>query len=258
VRIVKRAKLPPAIKKRLVDKVFLAMTGSVPEARRRNEYESALVILERFLRLFPDHLPGLRLYAEVCSEHLSKLSYLKEWDEICCLSDRARTWARRLAAHSELQQEALARAALQELSCEFLDRGCDRGFSCQNSSDLRTSRDEARIAYELGLVWGRLAYPTSSGSDRLRALMYHSLINFAVSLRDEFIEVREDDTDYETRLTAMINLLRRAAELVQEAKVCSPEEQDGIDFFKWIRSTLSRLESDKTQLDIFGDLEDTE
>jgi hypothetical protein len=54
----------------------------------------------------------------------------------------------------------------------------------------------------------------------------------------------------------MINLLRRASELLQEAKTCGQEDQETIDFVNWVRSTLSMLESKKTEVDLFGELED--
>lgn len=259
VRIVQRARLPPAVKKRLVDKVFTAMTGVVPEARARSEHDSALMAIERFLALYPDYLPGLRLYAEVCNEYLSGLSYLNEWDDIVRLSARAVIWMRRLAVHPELPEAPLAHTALEDLAYQFLLRGDDRADSClagSTAGGVLMQRDAACAAYELGLEWARLAYSQSPNGCPLRQLAMRSMNGLALCLGEEARDTWQSDAQYRSKLAATMNLYRRAADLLQEAMVCCPGNETVANNLKIYLDNLSEYESKKTRLDLFGTEED--
>src|SRR5947209_2066012 len=89
VRLVQRASIPPAVKKRLVAKVFIAMTGGVAEAKATRDFAAALIPVERVLSLFPDYLQALRLHAEVCKEWVSGMSFRDDWKAILDVSVRA-------------------------------------------------------------------------------------------------------------------------------------------------------------------------
>ena len=52
--------------------------------------------MERFLHLFPEHLPALRLHAELCTAWVAGLSYKDDWPAIAEVSDRAAPFARRV------------------------------------------------------------------------------------------------------------------------------------------------------------------
>ncbi|HUU59591.1 MAG TPA: hypothetical protein VMZ50_08610, partial [Phycisphaerae bacterium] len=89
VQIVHRARIRPAVRKRLVERVFEAMTASVPESRAQQAHDSALTVVERFLKLFPDTISALRLHAELCEEWLETMSFRDDWQKILDLGDRA-------------------------------------------------------------------------------------------------------------------------------------------------------------------------
>lgn len=258
VEIVTRARIPPAVKKRLVEKVFEAMTSAVPEARARQEYASALTALERFLALFPDHLPALRQHAEVAREWLGYLSYRDEWDEVLAVSARAEPHAQRLVAHSGLGQAPLAQAALEDLAYELLLKGDDRRDSCAAESAAgggALRRDEARAACEFGLRWGRLAFPLSVAGSRVKKLAAYSLNCIGVSLFKEMQEVRESDSDERTKLMAMLDLMRRATPLVEEGLACDPGNDALTHNVKLFRDALTDFENEKMELDLFGSKE---
>ena len=101
----------------MTDKIFVAMTASVAEARQAGHYESALEAVERFLTLFPDraYLPALRMHAESCAARVESLSYQDNWDELTKLSKRALPYARQLVEHPDLGDDPLARVALERL-----------------------------------------------------------------------------------------------------------------------------------------------
>ena len=254
VEIVRRARIPPAVKKRLVEKVYEAMTGGVSEARARQEHASALGTLERFLALFPNHLPALRQHAEATREWLACLSYLDDWDEVLAVSARAEPHARRLASHAELSSAPLAQAALEELAFELLLKGDDRHDSCAAESAAgggALRRDEARTVCEFGLRWGRLAFPISLADSRIKKLAARSMNSLALSLYEEWEEVAESDTDYNTKLVAMIDLLRPATTLAEEALTCDPRNEAITHNVKLFQDILTKLEAEKTELDLF-------
>lgn len=255
VEIAMRARIPPAVKKRLVGKVFEAMTGAIPEARARQEHASALTALERFLALFPDHLPALRLHAEVSREWAARLSYRDEWEEVLAVAARAEPHARRLASHPQLEDAPLAQAALEELAYELLLKGDDRHDSCAAESGAGGGvlrRDEARAACEFGLRWGRLALPFCPADSRVKQLAARSLNSLALSLYEEVGEVESSGIEYRTKLLAMLNLLRRAAALIEEASRCSPGNEALEHNLRLFRRGLTDLEARKTELDLFG------
>lgn len=263
VEIVKRASLPPAVKKRLVAKVCDAMTSAVPAAKAAREFASALTSIERFLALFLEYLPALRMYVEVCKECLSAMSYQRDWDDISCLGERAEPHARRMAALPELVDDPLSRNALEELACEFARCGLERGdhFTAGKAESLGPAeRDAARGAYEFGIRWGRLGHPHSPSGSQLGMICAACLNNLAASLHYEAIEVWESDTDPRTKLAAVSNLYRQAVADLEEAISYNPGDEALATNLEALSKNLAAAEAQATGLEakswfnLFGNL----
>ncbi len=250
VEIVKRARLPLASRKRLVDKVFKAMTSAVPEAKASHAYDSALGSVERFLALFPDHVPALRMQAEIVWAWLGSLSYKDDWDAIVQLTGRTEPWARRLAHALAETKDPLARSALEELAFEFALRGYDRGSSYLASQEnvrqvSLANRDAAQSGFELGLRWGQLASEYATGGTRLKELLAACLSGYAACLYGEVCDVMEADLDMATQLDTAIDLYRRIIQATEEAVSYAPDEEHLIANLAAFRSNLSELELQK-------------
>ena len=161
VNIVNQALIPPAVKKRLVDKVYGAMTGSVAEANAQGERDSALTILERFLQIYPGHVGALRSYATICGQAVAALSYRDDWDALSVLIERADAHAERLALDEALPSESLAEVALRELVDEVVLRAKERANSLFGSDEApeglpdASKVDEQFAVFSLALRWGR-------------------------------------------------------------------------------------------------------
>lgn len=236
VEIVKRASIPPALKKRLTTQVFEAMTSALPEAKAARAFDSALTTLERFLALFPDHLPALRSYAEICKEWVSTLSYRENWDAIVRLSARAKPHADRLGAHPELHAESLARMELVELADEFALRGRDRsdGYLAQSESQNDDDLDVARAASEIGVQWARLGFQHGASDSLARRLLPACLNNHALVLHREgaaMLPAREAMT-----------LMRQAVAELEEATNLEPDDSTLATNLAGMRDDLRRLE----------------
>jgi hypothetical protein len=261
VELVKRARIPPAVTKRLLDKVFDAMTGAVPEARATQAYASALTTLDRFLVLFPDYLPALRMYAEICKEWVASMSYLDDWDAIRQVSERADPYARRLEAHPGLDDQPLAQTALEELTCELVRRSRDRGesyFAARGSKPLGVAeRDAAKAAFELGMTWGRLGCQRSPSGSPRRTLLAACLYGHAASLCEEATEVRDAEIDDRTKVVTALRLFRLAEAAVAEALGYAPGEEQLIQLLETLQNIVLELEAHKSRLALsapFGDL----
>jgi tetratricopeptide (TPR) repeat protein len=260
VELVRRAAIPPAVKKRLVDKVFSAMTGRVPEARAMQAYASSLTTVEQFLSLFPNHLPALRLHSEVCAEWAATLSYKEDWEEVLKLSARAGGYAKRLEAHPELGNDPLALKALDDLANEFVERGCSRGEShlaaLQGDEENISERDAAKHAFDLGIGWGRLARGRSPSGSSVRAMLGTCLQGRGSCVYLEAMEVMQTDMKFKTRATAAERLLRAAVADMEEARELSPDDDDLSEMLQMLYQHISNLESAMTTRELFGDLGD--
>lgn len=246
LEIVRRASIPPAVRRRLTDKVFDAMTGSVPEAKATRNFESALTLIERFLALFPDHLPALRMHAEISEERISGLSYKDDWDEIVGCEQCARPHAERLAAHPGLASDPLARRALEELAVGVGKRSNDRAFAALTSADRVTAREAA----EVGIWWGRLAGPGCPEDTPLRNLYAICLYRWVGCLDREAAEVRRDrDVDERTQRAASIRLYRQAIAGLEEALAARPPSRELVQHVEQAltqcRDIVTRLETER-------------
>jgi hypothetical protein len=161
VGIVNRANIPPAKKLPLVEKIFKAMTAGVAAAKLAREFDSALIAVERFLAIFPEYLPALRMHAEVCTEWVAGMHFADHWGEITRLGERAESHAERLASHPALQPDALAKTALVNLGGAFAFQAYQHAATylakLQDVQDFDILADEARTALTLGIPWGRRA-----------------------------------------------------------------------------------------------------
>jgi tetratricopeptide (TPR) repeat protein len=259
LEIIRRAKIPPAIKKRLEARAFDAMTVSVPEARASAAYDSALRAVERYLDLFPGYLPGLRMCAEVSLSWISVLSWQHEWDSIALLHRRVYRRAELLSADPGVDAEPLARNALEELAYEFVQRGSDRAWPWLTSGEIaagRITRDEAAACFELALAWGRLATRHVSAGSPFRDAVAVAILGHALLLREAAYEAFNSRTDPCRGRKAGIDLYRKAALELEEAAgmdVTEPQlaEQLG-SAFRASREELSARETERSILDLRG------
>ena len=124
---------------RLTDKVFVAMTTSVPEAKAQGAYAPAVAAIEPFLALFPAPASADHAGLELCAGWIGPLSYRSDWSEIERVSRTAEPYARQADAHPDFGSDVPARRpALQTFADEMIQRGYDRSFRFPEGS--RVSR----------------------------------------------------------------------------------------------------------------------
>lgn len=256
IAIIQEAQISPAVKKRLTQGVFAAMTASVAEAKTSGHHDSALVSIERFLALFSDYLPALRMHVEVTHAWLSTLSWQHEWESIQQLHHRASAPAAALAGHQALESDPLAWPALEELTFEFILRGFERGWSRfqDGESGGAIRRDEAKAALEVVHHWGRQAAPRlPAGSQALDALV-GSLVVHGELLRQEAHESCRNVTDPRRGLTAARTLLEKAVQEVDEAGRFAGVNSDHLEQIDGLRSVvqgeLASVQAQITRLDM--------
>lgn len=252
VRIIQSAELPPSVKKRFDEKVFEAMTSSVPEARVGRMWESALTSVQRFLDLFPDHLSALRLIVEIGKDWLAGLSFIDRWDEIVQLSQRLADLAGRLAQHSQLKQDSLAKPGLISLSEQFISHNLGRIEAIKGRGQLprgeslsQQDYDDTMNAYQLGIWWGRLSAPLCSSDSTLVNNLAVLFNNRAVLRQQEIQDVRTSDVDQRTRLKTQENLLKENLVDLEEAMRWRPQDEL---YSKNYKIFLAQLEDIQRQL----------
>jgi hypothetical protein len=187
VQIVQRANIPPALKRRLVGKIYEAMTAGVGAAKLAREFASAAQTVERFLALFPDHLPALRLHAEVYAPWVKSLHFRDHWNEIERLSRQADRYGQQLAGHPDLDADPLAKTALAELSWEFSFQAYHRGSTHlaaleQSQQDFDLLADRVMSALDVGLPWAERGSRASPPEAQVRDL-YAGLLAWRGQIR---------------------------------------------------------------------------
>ncbi len=244
VRIINTAHIPPALRKSLTTKVCQAMTGSVPEAKVQKAFRPALTSIDRFLALFPDHLPGLRLHAEVCFAWVGGLSYQTDWDEIEEVSRLAEPVARRLTEHAELDETPLARAALEELIGSFLARGYDRTspYLKRPMSELSDQElvDWGR-ALEFTIRWGEVT-PTHRADSRSHELYGICLFNRGLCLRQQAYRTHQTDLDEVDKAQTCVDMVQRAIDLLERAAAQKPDDERTNELLEECRQALRGYE----------------
>ncbi len=240
VRIIQSAELPPSVKKRFDEKVFEAMTSSVPEARLGRLWESAWTSVDRYLDLFPDHLGALRLVVEIGKDWIAGISFIDRWDEISALSQQFEGPATRLVEHSQLDQDSLAKAGLGGLSEQFISHSLGRIETIKSRGQRPQDRsrgqrpqdrlsqqdyDETLAVYGLALQWGRLCVPLCSPDSTLVNNLAVLLNNRAVLLQQEIRAVQTSGVDQRTRLKTLENLLKGIVTDLEEAMRLRPQDE---------------------------------
>jgi hypothetical protein len=265
VRVVERAPFAPEAKERFVQQVFAALTGGVRETKNTQTYAPALTAVERFLTLFPQHLEALQLHAEVCREWAGTLSYQTDWDEIEALGARAKPYAERIAAHTELAHVPLARTALEELAYVFADRASDRGayyLSAESAAPdpALVRRDKGRAAFGFAIEWARLGRRHSPAGAPVCGLLTYSLHFRAVDERAEALDTWNAEPDTAAGVTAKLQL-DAAARLyndaladLTEALDASPEDADVRARLEKYRAELGKLEANRNLVALLNGL----
>jgi hypothetical protein len=195
VDLVKRARIPPVSRNRLLAKVMGVMTATVADTRQRRAYGAALGAVEQFLAMFPDYLPALRLYMEVCEEWLETLSYENDWQIILEIADRCRGHAACFAGCANAGDELLGKAALSALGAHFCRMAVKKGLPYVRFMDGEgpggLSRTEAAEAFRLGIEWGRLTGPPSVESAPVRGWFAECAKGWAKVERQAAVEMLE-------------------------------------------------------------------
>ena len=257
VEIVKRARIRRAVRKRLVDKVFQAMTASVPESRAQQAYDSALTVVERFLTLFPATISALRLHAELCQEWAAGLSFQDDWQQILDLGSRAEPLARCLSEHRELSERPLARTALAELADKLALLAHDRANSCVPGGDFSVlsvaERDALKVVGLFGETWCRLGVPHGPANSVASQALPYCLWITAQCLIVELQEIERSEVDLDTKVTAGIRNCREALSRLEEAAKCNPDEEAFEKQAASVREHLEHLEDVRLRLDLGAD-----
>jgi tetratricopeptide (TPR) repeat protein len=221
VEIVQRAAIAPAVKKRLVDRVFVDLTRAVPQAREQDDFESALVLVERFLALFPRHVPALRLAAEVATAWLGGLGYQSRWSDVLAVAARVRPVAVELVAQQAGGIEPLAARALEELVAEVTDRAEGRARSAIVARD----DDDLRRAAELGVEWAGDVWRRTAARSVVRFNFAACVFYKAQLLQmDAKATLDVDDVARHTADELATDLYQEAARLIDVALEASPDD----------------------------------
>jgi tetratricopeptide (TPR) repeat protein len=180
IRLVRRAPLPPAVRKQMDQRLYEAMTGGVPTALAGQQYEAAATAVERFLQLFPHYLVALQQVVEIYQQWVEQTSVREQWEQVELLQARARHCATRLAAHTELTTTPLARVALAELAFALGDkyRTRARSLRAQRRQDARTidtvTVQPERQACDVAITWLAMAWQHDPGyQDSLVGALLH-------------------------------------------------------------------------------------
>jgi hypothetical protein len=225
VAIVRRAQISPAAKKRLVARVFDDLTSAVPEARQKREFESALVLVERFLELFEDHLPALRLYLELAGALISSLGFRSHWAEIERLAARSLPRAERLAAHPEQGEEPLATAALIGFASEVSDRAQSRTRT-ELAREPFPDKYVVKTCCEFALLWAGMVWRRTPLGSGARFDFCFCAYERAKQINDEVNEILGSrSVPWAIRRDAALDQLREAYGLVSLAAEALPDEE---------------------------------
>lgn len=160
VEIIRRSTIPPAIKKRLTDRIFQTVAAALTGSVEKQAQEAALAALERFLSTFPEHLPALRQHAEIAATWVRRLSWQDQWPVIASIHPRALPVAIALAAHPDLPGQPLAKVAVSELADKMAVHGLHRGTAMLKEFDAGVVREQdveqATAALDLAVAWAQL------------------------------------------------------------------------------------------------------
>lgn len=249
VEIVERANIPPAVKPRFIERLFVPLEDVVPKAKAKQDYASALLVIKRLLAPQPlaNYLPALRTYAEVCADQVSELSFQDDWEEILRLSEEALEYARRLASHPEIGDDPSAKTALEEMASKFTVHANARGNAFYDALKAGTGgtadRDAAKASFELGIEWGRLGRRHTLSGASVEKTLAACLYNHALCLNLEAEAVVASEVGaVKTRATAATRLFNEAIANLKEGQEYAPDDEDFPRFLQELRGRLLSLE----------------
>ncbi|MBI3248824.1 MAG: tetratricopeptide repeat protein [Deltaproteobacteria bacterium] len=272
VRLVRRAHLPPAVRKQMDHRLYEVMTSGIPVALSTHDHATAIQVVERFLRLFPQYLPALQQGIEIYAQWLAQTSVQDQWPQIEALQTQAKPYATRLAAHPDLSNQPLARVAVAALAFLIGDKYEDRAraLRAQRKQDADTldhaAAQRERQTWDNAITWLRLAREHDPGRPQLSNTLtrcYTSRANLLMTLgmdtedssvRDRFLsaaftdcqrilEVTPDHSDALFLGAQTLMLQKRHAEAVQwaERQVAVARQENDPEALHSAQALLSRL-----------------
>ncbi|MGB3975442.1 MAG: hypothetical protein WBM02_10400 [bacterium] len=265
IEIVQNACIAPAVKKSLIQKVFDAMTGSVISAKVAGEYLSAIVSLNRFLVLFPEYLPALRMCIEIYYEWISKMSCQDEWNDIVNTVNEADPHITNMLRNPDLKRDSLAEKELLDIGYIIISHSEDKGllYLARNKDQITyfTDRHAAMKALELGIKWGRLFLSSGISDSRIKFILSSCLVYYAFAYHEEVKDIMNSDAEPRDQLRACIKVDVVTIALFEEALAILPEEPEGdearsqiLEQLNNLRKELDKLNTQKNIIDLFGGL----
>jgi len=248
IEIIRRARIPPALKKLLVSKVYDVIAAPVLQACASGDLDHALMALERFLDLFPDHLLALRAYCQTARQSVQRMSYLQDWDNIAVLSRRASPRCEGLSKHPDIRDDAAARAALEELASEFSWRGHDRGWQslsiCHVVAPLQQHLAEAQESFALCAAWCRLAITFRSSGSMLGDVFGHTVLGQVQLYRYELDSIAQSSGSPRHKQDAQLAILDTMVAVLEEVQGVTQLVELG----KQIDDEIASIGADREQL----------
>ena len=227
VDLVQRAKIPPISRNRLLAKVMGVMTATVPATRQSRAYAAALGTVERFLTVFPDYKPALRLHMEVCEEWLDTLSYEGDWPVVLEIAGRCRGPAARFAGGSNAGEELLGKAALAALGLRFCRMAVKKGLPyvrfLDGDGSAEFSQTAAANAFRLGIEWGQLSCPHSAQGAPVRGWFAECAKGWAKVRQQVAMEMLER-ADQSPGSRGAVTVFEDMLAVLREAARVSPED----------------------------------
>lgn len=229
VNLVKRAKIPPVSRNRLLTKVMGVMTATVPDTRQRKNYGAALESVDRFLTMFPDFQPALRLIMEVCEEWLGTLSYQNDWPVILEIAGRCRGHAARFTGCQAAGDELLGKVALSSLGMHFCRMAVKKGLPYVRFIDgegpAGLTQEEACATFSFGIEWGRLACPHSAQAAPVRGWFAECAKGWAKVRHQVALEML-DRADQNLGKLGAVAIFEDMLAVLREASKVSPEDTE--------------------------------
>lgn len=155
VEIIRRSRLPPAVRAKLAALTHEAMTGGVGRAVAEGDYPAARDLLDRFLDLFPNFTPALQRYLELVRRQAELLSPREQWDELAELGRQAEKRWEALQRARDLSEHPLAQDELAKVACTLGGKHMAMAFALQDMPLETTDFDAAPevVALNSGIVW---------------------------------------------------------------------------------------------------------
>lgn len=224
IDLIRRARIPPAVRRKLIDKLYLAMTASVPRMVAQQQFSAALGMVAQFLTLAPHYLPALQLAVEIGRDWCRSLSYVEHWLEILALEGRLRALSlpSALIALPGFAEAPLARAAVEDLAGELMRKYCDRAEShvarLEKGVFIQADHDAAEQLLETAIAWGRTVRPISTAASGLNRQFAGNLNQrMYLCLQFERPAAVEQTDDFKEKIELEVFYLERCKAWLDEA-----------------------------------------